>query len=157
MKIPFIALILQGIPEQIAVATLAFVIANLPLDWRKIVGCGILLGISSYTLRLLPITFGIPTILLMSILFILLVKIGKSNINSALVSSLFSFLGLIVVESVCLLTLMPIFEVTPEELFTNTAIRIFIGLPQVIIMFLIAFTVYKVKNWKKKKNSISAG
>ena len=151
MKIPFIALILQGIPEQIAVATLAFVIANIPLDWKRIVSIGILLAFSSYVLRLFPITFGIHTIVIIGLLFILLIKIGKSNVNSALIASLISFLGLIIIETICISILLPVFGVTSEVLLTNTVVRVLISLPQVLVIFMLTFIVFKIKTRKEVK------
>jgi hypothetical protein len=66
MKIPILALIFQGIPEQIAVATLAFVIADIPLVWKRIIFIGIIVAFTSYILRLFPLTFGIHTVLIMA-------------------------------------------------------------------------------------------
>ena len=148
MKIPVLALILQGIPEQIAVATLAFVIAKIPLQWKRIVLIGVLLAFSSYVLRLFPITFGIHTIVIIGLLFILLVKIAKGNLNTALTASLLSFLGLIIAETVCLSILMPLFGVTSEMLFSNITIRVLITLPQVFLLFMLAFVVFKIRSRK---------
>ncbi|WP_242837037.1 hypothetical protein [Dehalobacter restrictus] len=72
MKIPIIALILQGIPEQIAVVTLAYVIAGMPFAWKKIVSMGIILALTSYLLRFFPILFGLHTVIMLVLLFILL-------------------------------------------------------------------------------------
>ena len=146
MKIPFLALIIQGIPEQIAVVTIAFVIANLPLQWRKIAAIGVTLALTSYLIRFLPITFGIHTILLLGLLFLLVYKFGRSSLNAAIIASLVSFLSLIVVETISLSILMPLFNLTPEMIFSDTKIRILISYPQVLILFLIAFIIIKVKS-----------
>lgn len=37
MRIPLIVLIFQGVPEGIAIYTLAFVLAKIDLNWRKII------------------------------------------------------------------------------------------------------------------------
>lgn len=151
MKIPLIALILQGIPETIAVATLAFVIARIPLEWKKLVLIGVILAFTSYVLRLFPITFGIHTILSIGLLFILLIKLGRSNINTALISSLLSYLAIIITETVCVSILMPLFGVTSDVLFTNTKVRILISYPQVLVMFMLSFVVYKIRIRKEVK------
>jgi hypothetical protein len=41
MRIPILALIFQGIPESIATYTLAFVIAKIPLEWKKLLIIGV--------------------------------------------------------------------------------------------------------------------
>ncbi len=64
MNIRFLALVFQGIPEQIAIVPLAFVIAKVPIRWIEIIPIGIGLAFVAYVLRLLPITFGVHTIFL---------------------------------------------------------------------------------------------
>lgn len=59
MNVPFIALLLQGIPEQIALVTLAFVIAKLPFTWKKAVLIGTSFAVFAYVIRLFPIPFGL--------------------------------------------------------------------------------------------------
>lgn len=149
MKIPLIALILQGIPEQIAVVTLAFVIAKISIDWKKISLIGIILALSSYVLRLFPITFGIHTIVLIALLFIFLIKLNQINLNVALVASLISFLALIITETICIKILMSLFNITSAAIISNTVIRILISLPQVLIMFLLAYVIYNVRTSKE--------
>ncbi|KUO64102.1 MAG: hypothetical protein APF84_08310 [Gracilibacter sp. BRH_c7a] len=149
MKIPFLALILQGIPETIAVATLAFVVAKIPIKWKKIVLIGMILAFTSFGLRLFPITFGIHTIFSIGLLFILLIRIGRSNLNTALIASLLSYLAVIISETVCLSLLMPLFGVTSDMILSNVTIRILITFPQVLMMFMIAYTVYRFRNKKK--------
>ncbi|MFA6809175.1 MAG: hypothetical protein WCR27_09305 [Eubacteriales bacterium] len=146
MRIPLIALILQGIPEQIAVVTLAFVIAKLQLKWKVIAIGGIGLAVTSYLLRLLPVAFGVHTILLISLLFLLLLKFGQGTLNISLIASLISFLVLILAETACLCALMPVFGVTTERLLTMPTTRILITLPQVVVIFIIAFIIAKFRS-----------
>lgn len=149
MKIPLMALILQGIPETIAVATLAFVIAKVPINWKKLILIGVILAFTSYILRSFPITFGIHTILSIGLLFILLIKVGKSNLNTALIASLISYLAIIVIETICISVLMSLFNVTSETIINDTAVRILISLPQVLVMFLLSYFLYSVRTAKK--------
>lgn len=143
IKIPLIALLLQGIPEQTAVATLAFAIAKIPLKWNKILLVGIILAICAYVVRLFPIPFGMHLILLIVLLFIALIWLGKGDFSLSLLASLSSFLAMVIFEFVCLSLLMPVFGVTPEILSTNTAIRIEITEPQVLLLFITAFLLNK--------------
>lgn len=149
MKIPLLALIFQGIPEQIAVATLAFVIAKIPLIPKRVILIGIILAFTSYLLRLLPLTFGIHTVLIMGLLFILLILIGRGNINTSLIASLISFLSLIIAETVCLSILMPLFGVNFDITNNNAVVRTLITLPQVFVLFLFAFLIHKLINRNK--------
>lgn len=122
-----------------AVATLAFVIAKIPINWKRICLLGTGLALSAYVVRLLPFPFGIHTILLIIILFLYLSKLNKGEFSISLISSLVSYVALVIFEIVCLSLLMPFFGVTPEILLTDSVIRILITLPQVLLIFISAF------------------
>lgn len=143
INIPLIALLLQGIPEQTAVATLAFVIAKIPLKWNKVLLIGIILAICAYVVRLFPIPFGIHLMLLIVLLFIALIWLGKGDFSLSLLASLLSFLAMVIFEFVCLSLLMPVFGLTPESLSTDSVKRIVIGEPQVLLLFISAFLLNK--------------
>ena len=144
INIPWIALLLQGIPEITAVITLAFVIARIPLNWKRILQIGIVLALISYVVRLFPIPFGLHLFLLIILLFIALIWLGKGDVGLSLIASLLSVLTLVIFEFVCLSLFMPVFGVTPETLFTNLAIRIAIGEPQVLLTFVSAFLLNRL-------------
>ncbi|MDR3541273.1 MAG: hypothetical protein P4L69_09965 [Desulfosporosinus sp.] len=150
INIPFIALLLQGIPELTAEVTLAFTIARIPLKWNKILLIGIVLAFISYIVRLCPISFGVHLILLIILLFIALTWIGKGDFSLSLLASLLSVLTLAIFEFVCLSLLMPVLGVTPETLFTtNLVIRIALGEPQVLLTFMSAFLLNKLIQKKR--------
>lgn len=139
-----IALLLQGIPEQTAVVTLAFVIARITIMWNKILKIGILLALLSYVLRLSSVPFGVHTILLIIILLIALTWLGKGDLSLSLIACLLSFLALAIFEFVCLTVLMWMLGVTTEILFSNLVMRIVVTEPQVILLFIAAFILNKL-------------
>lgn len=136
-------MLLQGIPEQIAVVTLAFVIAKIPLKWNKVILIGIILAFSAYIVRLLPIPFGIHLILLIVLLFIALLWLGEGDFSLSLIACLLSFLALAIFEYVCLSLLMPVFGLTLESLSTELVKRIVIGEFHVLLLFITAFLLNK--------------
>ncbi|NLI91583.1 MAG: hypothetical protein GX434_05075 [Peptococcaceae bacterium] len=148
MKIPFLALLFGGIPEQIALVYLAFVIANVPIKWKEIVPIGLCLALVAYVLRLLPITFGVHTIILIGLLFVILIFFYKISISTSILASLISFLALILFETTFLILIKVLFDITLITLENNVPIRIFTTWPQIISLFLTAFIINK---WKKVK------
>jgi hypothetical protein len=149
ISIPWISLLLQGIPELTAEVTLAFIIARIPLKWNKILLIGIVLACFSYVVRLFSIPFGVHSFLLIILLFIALTWLGKGDFSLSLLASLLSVLALVIFEFVCLSLLMPVFGVTPETLFTNLVVRTAIGEPQVLLTFISAFLLNKLIQKKR--------
>jgi len=152
MKIPLIALILQGIPENIALFTLSYVIAGLNFNWKRIVPSGIIIAFCSYIIRyllqLLSLPFGIHTVLLIVLFFLIMLLFGKASYSSAIIATLISFLVLILGETLFLSILMPVFHITSEMLTTNMTLRVIVGYPQVLLILLVALIVYKVRKRK---------
>jgi hypothetical protein len=155
INIPLLSLLLQGIPEQIAVVTLACVIAGIPLDVKKIIAIGIILAGCAYVVRLFPVPFGVHSILLTVILFIALVWLSKGDLSLSIIACLLSYLTLAVLEFVCLLLLMPIFGITPEVLSTDLVMRIILAEPQVLLLFILSFTlnIFFLKKVNKELNN----
>lgn len=134
-----IVLLLQGIPEGIAITTLAFVICRIPLTLIQIVLVGIILAVCASTIRLLPIPLGIHTILVILILFIVLTYLSKGDVSQSFLSTILSSLVLIIFETASL----PLFEyisiLTPKALYPFQVARIILGDIHVIILFLVAY------------------
>ena len=144
MNIPAISLLLQGIPEGIAITTLAFVISRIPLKLNKIILIGTALSVCNYVVRLFPIPFGLHTILTIVILFIVLAILSKGDVGLSFMASLLSCLALVIVETTCILLLMPFFSITLKTLSTYNANRIVLGEIHVLLLFISAFLLNKI-------------
>lgn len=138
-------MLLQGIPEQIGVVTLACAIAGVAFQWKKIIPMGIFLALAAYFLRLLNLPFGSHTIVLVVFLLIFLIWKDKKDLSAALVSSLVSYVFLIVFETVSISILIAIFDVSPEDMFSDPYVRILFTEPQVILIFITTFLIWRVK------------
>ena len=146
MQVPLIALIIQGIPEEISLVTLAFVIAKADLNWKKIVFGGAFLACSMYVIRLLPISFGVHTIVLILLLIIFVKVLGQiQDLSKAILACLISILVLITTEIIILTALMSFLGISEQEFLNNVTLRILLTLPQVFVMFFLAFVIYKVR------------
>lgn len=144
IHIPLISLLLQGIPENIALVTLAFIIARIPLKWNRVLLIGFLLAICAYVVRLFLFPFGVHTIVLIILLFIFLTWFGKGDYSLYLLASLLSSLAVVIFETCCLSLIMLVFGATPEILDTDDVIRIVITEPQVLLLFASAFLLNKL-------------
>lgn len=143
MKISFAVLLLQGIPETVAVVTIAFIIAKLPLDWPKIIVIGACLAFIAYFVRLFPIPFGIHTILLLFSLFLCISKLSDGDLGLFFTACLLSYLTLAIFETVCLFGSMAFFNIPPKTLAANQVITIVIGEIHVLLLFSFAYILNK--------------
>ena len=121
------------------------------MKWNEILTIGTVLAFISYVVRLFPVPFGVHSFLLIFLLFIVLTWKGKGDgdFSLFLLASILSFLTLAIYEFVCLSLLMPVFGVTPDTLFNNLVIRVVIGEPTVLLLFLTAFVLNKLIQKKR--------
>jgi hypothetical protein len=77
----------------------------------------------------------------MGLQFLILIRIGKGTVFNSLKACLITFLTLIVLETSIFTLLTSIFHV---DIFSDSIqIRILTGLPQVFVLFLLAFITHK--------------
>jgi hypothetical protein len=141
ISIPWLVLLLQGIPEQIAVVNLAYTIAKITTKWGQTVLLGSILAIISFIIRSSSLPFGTHTIVLIIILFMCLTLKGFGDVSLSLIACLLSYTALFLFEFVALNGLMIIFDVTKETLFNNQLIMVAFGLPQVALLFILALLI----------------
>lgn len=107
---------------------------------------GGILAFSAYLIRLLPFGFGIHTLALLGILFLALTYIEKCGVLTALKAALLSELALILIESLCLRLIMSFTGLSFEDIFSDTYLRIIFTLPQVGLLFLLAFILWRINS-----------
>lgn len=143
----FLHLIFQGFPETIAFATFVFVFSNQRLEWKNIIFVSIIQMLTTYLIRMLPMTFGIHTIILIITLAIYVKAVTGVSFSTVLKVSALGMVVLAVVEIIVDLTLFEVLKLSVEQANSNTILWILIGWPQVIVLFLLAW----LKESRRKK------
>jgi len=75
--------------EGIVINLSIFLLTNTRLHWRRIVISGIILGLCIYIVRLLPIHYGVHTLILLILIIGLNVSISKINLFNSIIYGLF--------------------------------------------------------------------
>ena len=90
------------------------------------------------------VPFGIHTIILIFLLFIILSKLGNWDLSLSLIASLLSYMAVVIFETACLLLNIHIFNISPKTLSTNLAVKIVSGEIHVLLIFISAFLLNKL-------------
>lgn len=138
MKLPIIQWLLQGIPESLALAAFGLALAKEKLEIRKITIMGIILAVFLYIIRLLPLTFGVHSILSMFSLALLLTFFIKIRFSRSLLYALIVIITLAAAETVFFSLIFSITGISYEELAKNIFLYIAGGWPQIILIFILA-------------------
>ncbi|MFZ5753219.1 MAG: hypothetical protein ACOY3J_03175 [Bacillota bacterium] len=144
MQIPFLSWLLQGVPESIAMVAFVFALASQPFT-RKIILIGLLYGISAYIIRFLPFTPGVHMVILVFILAFLTAKYADIEFHKTILYSFLAFVLLMIYEMFFFWLHSSLNIVSPEKLKNDVMLRTITGLPQVIMMFITAWGIGKIR------------
>jgi len=143
MELSLMNVIFFGFPEGISVAILAFVLSKVKLEWKKIMIISIVLPFSAYLLRLLPISFGVHTIVYIGLLFFMLIRLGQVPLVNAIINSLITLLFLIIFETTTSMIIMNLFNITQQMMEDEILINMLVFYPHVILLAFTAFLINK--------------
>lgn len=152
-KIPLTLLIIQGYPESVALIYLAYSVAGVKWETKRILWMALLYIATVFVIRSLPISFGIHGIILIIVLTIYLNLIGKIDQLKALKASLISFAFLSIVEALVFKIIISITGISFEIIASNIYIRILSGYPPTFILFVIAILI----NGRNRKKVFERG
>ncbi|MEG2290969.1 MAG: hypothetical protein RSC24_13425 [Clostridium sp.] len=125
---------LRALPEGFLFLFAIYSFSKIKINIKKYVISSIISAIIIFLVRMLPISYGVHTILAMGIVTILAVYINKidiiKSIKSVLIFVIFQFLA----EGINIFIIQNIYKVDINEVFSNVFSKAVYGLPSLIIL-----------------------
>ena len=157
--------VLRGIPEGFLFIFAGYTFSKTKVDFKKFLLAGALLSLLGYAIRLLPIHFGIHSVLVLIVCIILLSIISNISIMKA-VSATFimliigfaaEILNIVVLALVKGMDTMELFnnQELLDGLFTSEKERILLSFPSIGFMAIIVISFYMVYKQKGKLQDAS--
>lgn len=145
MQLSLLTFFLQGLPETVAFTILIFAIARIQLRWKIITLIALVQALLAYVLRLLPIPFGVHTVVLSLFWVFYMVKCGKVSVLKGLYSTFFGIALVILYEFLTHFFYVGVLGLPLHDpSFKNSVVWIFLGWPHIILLFLTALGTNKV-------------
>lgn len=138
MEVPFIAWVFQGIPESIGTAAVVISLSTRELHWRLIIIIGLIQAVFMYSVRLLSLTFGVHTVILIISLSLLSAWIAKIDLRKAIIYSNITMMVLAVSEFIFVSSIISLGLCSYNAIFDDLLTRTLTGMPQVIVLYLVA-------------------
>lgn len=144
--ITVLSLLMVSFPEAIMVATLGFLLVGLKPWWRDVLIIGALQAGFAYIIRLLPVPFGLHSIL---VIFLFILNIRLVTRLPYRIVILVSLLGLIFygsVETVAIQFMLHIKGFSLTDVWNNNFAKTFFFLPQALVMliFIAACKIFNI-------------
>jgi len=140
--------IVRVIPESFVLMLAMYAVSNTKFNAKKYIISSLLLATGEYSVRMLPISYGVHTILNIIIMIILICSINKIDIILAIKASLITTIALYIFEGLNVLILGLIFANRLEAIFLNSTLKTICGLPSLICLAIITIIYYSRKRDK---------
>ena len=149
LKLQPIEFFLRVLPESFLFILAVYIFSQTKIDKKKYFISGLIFSIVVFIIRSLPINYGVHMIL--SVLFLLFIttKHNKIDVISSIRSIILTYLVQLISEALNILFLNLI-NVNLEVAFLNPITKNLLGIPSIILTFLIIMVSYKFIN--KRKN-----
>jgi hypothetical protein len=136
--------VVRTIPESFALMLAMYALSNTKFEMKKYIVSSLLIAGCVYSVRMLPINYGVHTILDIFIMIIVTCSINKTEIILAIKASLIATIALFIFEGINMLLLSLIFTDRLEIIMENTTLKTIYGLPT-LVFFAIATIIYYFK------------
>lgn len=133
------------IPEAFVIILAMIALSNVKLNGKRYIISSLLLAVCEYCIRMLPINYGVPTILDIFIMIIIMRSINKADVILSIRSSLIITIGLFIIEGLNILILNLIFKSRFELIMSSVILRTIYGLPSLICFMIITISYYLKK------------
>ena len=140
--------VVRVIPESFVLMLAMYALSNTKLNVNRYIISSLLLATFEYSVRMLPITYGVHTILNVIIMIILICSINKTDIILAIKASLITTICLFILEGLNTLLLYFIFKDRLESIILNTTLKTIYVLPSLICFAIITIIYYSKKKDK---------
>jgi two-component system sensor histidine kinase AgrC len=154
-KVPVAAVIFQCFPESVALILFGFVLFNIKRPLKSLMLVASVYTFTTYIVRLLPIKFGIHSIILIFILALYMNIFAKIDFFKSIAISLTDFMILTLTESVMIWVIMEKLNLSYEALFNTPWDRIKFGLASPAFMLIITGIIALTKKRSGYPNKLS--
>jgi len=150
LKIGVIELFIRLTPESFLLIFIVQAFSNIKINKNKYILSSILLAITIYFIRLLPIHYGVHTILNIIAIVLICIFINEVTPIKAISYSLILSIFLALSEALNLYFIYKIFGENVVDIFENPLKKSISGMPSMIMLVIIVLFIFKIKNRRVK-------
>jgi hypothetical protein len=144
---------LRADTESLILIFVSYLFARKKINKKFYFTSSVLFSIASYSVRRLPIHFGVHTIIIMMIYIVIIVFINDIPINKAIFSILSGTIILLICEWINLFVLNDCLKINVEILLNKPLIKTLYFMPSLILFLCIIWLIHMLMNKTKKEGS----
>jgi hypothetical protein len=139
LKLSALEFFFRTIPESFLIVVIAYLFANKKICKSRFIIASLILAFITYAVRLLPISFGVNTVINMIAFIVISVYILKISINVSIISIFISVISIYICEWLNSIIMKNIFNVNDS---INAKLQLIYSTPSLIMFMIIVFIIY---------------
>ena len=157
LKLTLLEFFLRGLPEGFLLIFAVYAFSKTVINIKKYIISSIIFVIAVYLIRLLPIQYGVHSILNIIVIIVLTVNINKIGIIKSIQASIMAMILEFICEGINMFVIQYIFKVDINYLLSDPSLKILYGIPSLLIFAVTVFTYYFWLARRKKLSEVVNG
>ncbi len=138
-----IEFVLRTLPEGFLVILAIYIFSKTKIDKIKYLITSIIFSVTTYTVRSLPINYGVHMVLSVLLLLFIIVSYNKIDVVSSIKSIIFIYLIQFISEAINVLILNSM-NIDLDSQFKNPIYKSILGIPSLIFTGIIILIFYRI-------------
>lgn len=157
LRLTLLEIFLRGLPEGMLIIFAVYAFSKTVINIKRYIVSSIIFLISVYLIRLLPIQYGVHTILNIIVIIVLTVNINKIVIIKSIQASIMAMIMEFICEGINMFIIQHMFKVEIVYLLSEPSLKILYGIPSLLIFAIIVFTYYAYLTRRKELREVING
>ncbi|MGG7077154.1 hypothetical protein [Clostridium sardiniense] len=154
LHLSFFEFIVRGIPEGVLFIFAIHIFSNTKIKFKEFIISSLILAVSTFLVRTLPISYGIHTILNIIVLVIITNLINKISIIDSIRSGILTVILMFISEGINMGLIQLTRASEMERIFSDTILKTIYGLPSLMIFTIILLAYKFIRNNRKGIQSV---
>lgn len=150
LELSLLEFFFRTLPESFIYILASYIFSNNKINKTKFILSSILLSLCTFFIRLLPIHFGVHTILFLVAYILICVFMNKIDLIKAISSGLISVITLFVCEGINVVILNELLQIDIQTTFKEPLTKILYGTPSLFLFGLIINILYRIISKKRR-------
>ncbi|MEF9950992.1 MAG: hypothetical protein RR840_00585 [Clostridium sp.] len=142
LELTLIEMIFRAIPECLIYFWAIYVFSMVPINYKKYLLGSFVFAISLFFIRLLPVHYGVHTVICTLFIFLISYKICKIDIINAGRSTIIAVIVQLLTEGVNLVLIEKVFKLDINAIFGDKILKVLYGIPSLILYVCVVFVFY---------------
>jgi hypothetical protein len=142
LKISWFEFVVRGIPEEFLFVLAVHAFSKTGINLKKYLLSGVLLWIMAYLIRLLPIQYGVHTILGLIVLIVLVSSVNKIDIIKSIRAGIIIFTLVFIFEGINVFFIQSVLKKDINIIMGDHILKTLYGLPSVMVFGIVVLIYY---------------